>query len=314
MPQLTTAANATTPVPISSRRDHSARAASRCAADSVGIRDADAAGGAFGKRTAVQSQGRPDLTQRRRTELIPEPVMRSRTSPRSRGPIASNSGASAAGPYRVPVSHETPPFRQPFTGVSSLGTLTPRKRRKEGTWLPAVGEKAPDFHAAARRRRYRIARRFQGPQARPLFLSQGRHARLHQGGDRLQRPQARLRQGRDRHRRRLGRPRAAQDKFRDKHELTIALASDEDEENADRLWGLGREIDVRPQVHGGHAHDVPDRPDGRIAQVWENVKVAGPCRGRARRRQGAVTGSTAADICRVSELTATAAPVCVAIR
>ena len=86
MPQLATAANATTPVPISTP---ARPAASACASDVRAIMmvfGTQAAGGAFGQRAAMQTQGRPDLTQRRAAELIPEPVMRSRTSPRFRGP------------------------------------------------------------------------------------------------------------------------------------------------------------------------------------------------------------------------------------
>ena len=54
-------------------------------------------------------------------------------------------------------------------------------------------------------------------------------------------------------------PVAAQDKFKAKHKFAIALASDETKSDARSLWGLGREIDVRAQIHGGHPQDLSDR-------------------------------------------------------
>src|SRR5436309_3607427 len=70
-------------------------------------------------------------------------------------------------------------------------------------------------------------------------------------------------------------PVKAQDKFRDKHDLAIALASDESKKmlSAYGVWGeksmYGRKfMGVRRTTF------LIDR-DGRIAQVWENVKVDG---------------------------------------
>ena len=70
-------------------------------------------------------------------------------------------------------------------------------------------------------------------------------------------------------------PVKAQDKFRDKHGLTVPLASDETKEmlTAYGVWGeksmYGRKfMGVRRTTFLiGH--------DGRIARVWENVKVPG---------------------------------------
>lgn len=70
-------------------------------------------------------------------------------------------------------------------------------------------------------------------------------------------------------------PVKAQDKFRDKHGLKIALGSDESKKmlTAYGVWGeksmYGRKfMGVRRTTF------LIDR-DGRIAQVWENVKVPG---------------------------------------
>jgi peroxiredoxin Q/BCP len=70
-------------------------------------------------------------------------------------------------------------------------------------------------------------------------------------------------------------PVKAQDKFRDKHDLKIALASDESLKmlTAYGVWGeksmYGRKfMGVRRTTF------LIDR-DGRVARVWENVKVAG---------------------------------------
>ena len=70
-------------------------------------------------------------------------------------------------------------------------------------------------------------------------------------------------------------PVRAQEKFRDKHDLAIPLASDEEKKmlTAYGVWGeksmYGRKfMGVRRTTF------LIDR-DGRIAQVWENVKVPG---------------------------------------
>lgn len=70
-------------------------------------------------------------------------------------------------------------------------------------------------------------------------------------------------------------PVKAQDKFRDKHDLKIALASDESKEmlTAYGVWGdksmYGR------LFKGVKRTTFLIGPDGKIAQVWENVKVDG---------------------------------------
>jgi len=70
-------------------------------------------------------------------------------------------------------------------------------------------------------------------------------------------------------------PVKAQDKFRDKHSLKVTLASDEEKKmlTAYGVWG-------EKQMYGRKFMGVRRTtyliaPDGRIAQVWENVKVPG---------------------------------------
>ena len=229
MPQLTTAAKATTPVPIRSGAATATRAASADGGDSDGARDGDC------RRRARPARGhagagstRPHATPPQ--QLIPEPVMRSRKSPRSRGPSPRISGASAAGPFAVPVSHEispVPPALYRRHIPRHIGAAKASKGRH--MTVPQAGRKGARFHPAARRRRHRVARRLQGPQAGAVFLPQGRHAGLHQGGDRLQRAQG-APSPRPTPTSSASRPTRckAQDKFRDKHELKIALASDEE--------------------------------------------------------------------------------------
>ena len=78
-------------------------------------------GGAFGEFAPVQMQGRPDLAQRSGSRIDPRHAQPDIPS-RSRPPT-SNSEASAAGP-KVPDPQKMPLLHQPFTGASSLVTLT----------------------------------------------------------------------------------------------------------------------------------------------------------------------------------------------
>jgi peroxiredoxin Q/BCP len=70
-------------------------------------------------------------------------------------------------------------------------------------------------------------------------------------------------------------PVKAQDKFRDKHDLTIALASDESKKmlTAYGVWGE-KSMYGRKFVGVRRTTFLVGR-DGRIAEVWENVKVPG---------------------------------------
>jgi peroxiredoxin Q/BCP len=70
-------------------------------------------------------------------------------------------------------------------------------------------------------------------------------------------------------------PVKAQDKFRDKYSLTIALASDETKKMLTAYGVWGEKSMYGRKFMGVRRTTVLIGPDGRIAQVWENVKVPG---------------------------------------
>ena len=70
-------------------------------------------------------------------------------------------------------------------------------------------------------------------------------------------------------------PVKAQDKFRDKHDLTIALASDESKKMLIAYGVWGEKSMYGRKFMGVRRTTFLIGRDGRIAQVWENVKVAG---------------------------------------
>ena len=65
------------------------------------------------------------------------------------------------------------------------------------------------------------------------------------------------------------------EKFIGKYELAVPLVSDEDGRDLRGVRHLGRKVDVRPQIYGDGARDLPHRRDGRVLQVWRKVKVPG---------------------------------------
>ena len=70
-------------------------------------------------------------------------------------------------------------------------------------------------------------------------------------------------------------PVKAQDKFRDKHGLTIALASDETNKMLTAYGVWGEKSMYGRKFMGVRRTTFLIGPDGRIARVWENVKVDG---------------------------------------
>jgi len=70
-------------------------------------------------------------------------------------------------------------------------------------------------------------------------------------------------------------PVKAQDKFRDKHGLTIALASDEEKKMLAAYGVWGEKSMYGRKFMGVRRTTFLIGRDGRIAQVWENVKVPG---------------------------------------
>ena len=70
-------------------------------------------------------------------------------------------------------------------------------------------------------------------------------------------------------------PVKAQDKFRDKHDLMIALASDESKKMLTAYGVWGEKSMYGRKFMGVRRTTFLVGRDGRIAQVWENVKVPG---------------------------------------
>ncbi len=70
-------------------------------------------------------------------------------------------------------------------------------------------------------------------------------------------------------------PVKAQDKFRDKYSLKIALASDETKKMLTAYGVWGEKSMYGRKFMGVRRTTFLIGPDGRIAQVWENVKVPG---------------------------------------
>jgi peroxiredoxin Q/BCP len=70
-------------------------------------------------------------------------------------------------------------------------------------------------------------------------------------------------------------PVRAQDRFRDKHGLKIALASDETRKMLEAYGVWGEKSMYGRKYMGIVRTTYLIGPDGRIATVWDNVKVAG---------------------------------------
>ena len=113
------------------------------------------------------------------------PVMRDRISPCPRGPFPRIQGRRRPG-YRSQPRTKCPCPASPLPASypPSHCTCESVERKAYGSRSRCKGAR---LHPAARRRRHGLAGRLQGPQARALFLSQGRHPGLHQGSDRVQR-------------------------------------------------------------------------------------------------------------------------------
>ena len=67
----------------------------------------------------------------------------------------------------------------------------------------------------------------------------------------------------------------ALDRFRDKHRLSIALASDETKKMLEAYGVWGEKSMYGRKYMGTFRTTFLIAPDGRVAKVWENVKVAG---------------------------------------
>jgi peroxiredoxin Q/BCP len=70
-------------------------------------------------------------------------------------------------------------------------------------------------------------------------------------------------------------PVKALDRFRDKHRLSIALASDETKKMLEAYGVWGEKSMYGRKYMGTFRTTFLIAPGGRVAKVWENVKVAG---------------------------------------
>jgi len=70
-------------------------------------------------------------------------------------------------------------------------------------------------------------------------------------------------------------PVKAQDRFRDKHDLKVALASDESLKMLTAYGVWGEKSMYGRKFMGVRRTTLLIGRDGRVARVWENVKVAG---------------------------------------
>jgi peroxiredoxin Q/BCP len=70
-------------------------------------------------------------------------------------------------------------------------------------------------------------------------------------------------------------PVKAQDKFRDKHQLAIPLASDEQHQVLERFGAWGEKSMYGKTFLGILRTTVLVATDGRIARIWRNVRVPG---------------------------------------
>ena len=115
-----------------------------------------------------------------------------------------------------------------------------------------------------------------GPEARRLFLSEGRHVGLHARGEGLHRARRRVQQGRHLDPRRLqGRARKSHAKFAAKYGLKVPLATDVDGSVCE-AFGTWAEKSMYGRKYMGieRATFLVDR-DGVVKRVWRKVKVTG---------------------------------------
>ncbi len=87
---------------------------------------------------------------------------------------------------------------------------------------------------------------------------------------------------------------AAHDKFKAKHDLSIALAADEEKSAGERLWRVGGEVDVRAQIHGRRALDLPRRRRRQDRQGVAEREGPGARRGGAGGRRAGACGDSPA--------------------
>jgi peroxiredoxin Q/BCP len=88
-------------------------------------------------------------------------------------------------------------------------------------------------------------------------------------------------------------PVPALDKFRDKHDLTVALASDEDKAMLKDYGAWGKKSMYGRSFMGVIRKTVLIGPDGKVIKVWPKVKVPGHAEEVLAEVQAAAKGVTA---------------------
>ncbi len=167
--------------------------------------------------------------------------------------------APASAPPKVPATR---------SAASAPAVATPQGALAEGDWRRPL--------LAGRRRQGNLPRRLRRQKGRPLFLPEGRHLRLHEGGDRLHRLAGQIRQGEDRRRRHVARlcqePRQIPRKIR---AWRLPLAADETKATL-LAYGVWAEKSMYGRKYIGVERSTFLLDDaGRIARIWRKVKVPG---------------------------------------
>lgn len=88
-------------------------------------------------------------------------------------------------------------------------------------------------------------------------------------------------------------PVPALDKFRDKHDLSVALASDEDKAMLEAYGAWGKKSMYGRAFMGVIRKTVLIGPDGKVVKVWPKVKVPGHAEDVLAEVQAAAKGVTA---------------------
>ncbi len=178
-----------------------------------------------------------------------------------------------------------------------LMTLDGLGREVRALFVRHVGEIAdersgrrpgPGLRDARERRAQRQPEGAEGQAVRAVFLPQGRHARLHQGGLRLPGGPAAARQDRGRGDRRVARQDEADREIRREIQPDLPARLRRGRRCVYRLRHLGGEIHVRPEIHGHGAQHLPDRQERQDRQNLAQGQRSRPRQGSDGRGRRAV--------------------------
>ena len=211
-----------------------------------------------------------------------KPARRSQDRPARPAKGAGKKPAQASKTASAKASHKAPSKSLKSNPSAAAKAESPaRSQARLVTPVPETGglvegAQGPRLPVAARRRRQRLARRLRRQETRAVFLSARRHARLHPGGDRLHAAE------------RARSPTSgtavlgvsadtvkAQESFRDKHQLSVPLISDETHEMLEAYGAWGEKSMYGRSFMGIIRTTVLIGADGRIAKIWRNVRVDG---------------------------------------